>query len=227
MSKLIAVADVIKDSLETIYKIPAAYKLEIKKDWLYNVPNKALYRSFWDELSYVYEEIVNNRWSLDDIFLQYNNILKYNSKGIVDIWFEEPYNFICEFDEIQHFNQYRLITLEKGYKNLNISFNYNEYYRKCSERTVEPNVSGFHKLRTNDPFFPEIYDGYNQDNRIRQRAYRDFLKDIIPVKLGYNPTVRIGSFVTNNHINNFTNQDLSNVKRYLTENNILNNILLK
>ena len=227
MSKLIAIADILKESLEIKYKITAEYKLEIKKEWLYNVPNKTLYGSFWHEISYVYEELINNKWTLDDIFLQYNDIINYNSKGIIDIWFEEPYNFICEFDEKQHFNQYRLVTLENGYKDLDVSFNYNEYYKKSSERIVEPKKSGFHKLRSYDPFFPEMYLGDNQDNRVRQRAFRDFLKDIIPVKLGYNPTVRIGYFVTNNHIKDFTDQELSNVRKYLSENNILSNIQLK
>ena len=171
--------------------------------------------------------MINNRWTLDDIFVQYDSMINYNSKAKIDIWFEEPYNFICEFDESQHFNQYRLITLENGYTDLNISFNYSEYCEKSSERIVEPNISGFQKLKNNDPFFPEMYNSNKQDNRVRQRAFRDFLKDIIPVKLGYNPTVRIGYFVTNNHIKNFINQDLSNVRRYLLENNFLNNILLK
>lgn len=191
MSKLIAIADVFKESLETEYKIPAEYKLEIKKEWLYNVPNKTLYGSFWNEISYVYEELINNKWTLDDIFLQYNDIINYNSKGIIDIWFEEPYNFIFEFDEKQHFNQYRLVTLENGYKDLDVSFNYNEYYKKSSERIVEPKKSGFHKLKS------------------------------------YNPTVRIGYFVTNNHIKDFTDQELSNVRKYLSENNILSKIQLK
>lgn len=66
-----------------------------------------------------------------------------------------------------------------------------------------PQTSGFYKLRSQDYLFPPMYESEKQDNRLRQRAFRDFLKDIVPVKLGYNPTVRISSKVTNNRIKDF------------------------
>ena len=72
-----------------------------------------------------------------------------------------------------------------------------------------------------------MFRGEKQDNRIRQRAFRDYLKDIIPVKLGYNPTVRISYQITQNRINGFTEEDLVNIKRYLYDNGIFQKVLLK
>ena len=69
--------------------------------------------------------------------------------------------------------------------------------------------------------------GEKQDNRIRQRAFRDYLKDIVPVKLGYNPTVRISYQVTNNRIKGFTEEDLENIKKYLYENDIFKRIQIQ
>lgn len=67
--------------------------------------------------------------------------------------------------------------------------------------------------------------GEKQDNRIRQRAFRDYLKDIVPVKLGYNPTVRISYQVTNNKIKEFTKEDLENIGRWNDENSFFQHFL--
>ena len=171
----------------------------------------------------MYNGLVDDRWTLDDM-LNENFVLKKHSLARVDIWFEEPYNFICEFDEKQHFNQYRLITLKRGYKNLRFSFDYNFYYELSSECVAKPGKSGFHRLRSTDILFPEMLKGNKQDNRIRQRAFRDYLKDIVPIKLGYNPTIRISYKVTNNKNKDFTKEDLENIKEYLYENDVFGKI---
>ncbi|WP_333637917.1 hypothetical protein [Tissierella praeacuta] len=226
MNKLLPIAELIKQLLELEFKEEAKYTLESKKDWLLNIPDKDLYNEFWEEISDVYSGLVDDKWTLDDKLDYKSNLMK-NGMARIDIWFEEPYNFICEFDEKQHFNQYRLITLKRGYKNLKFSFDYNSYYDLSSKFIVNPGKSGFHKLKGKDILFPEMFRGEKQDNRIRQRAFRDYLKDIIPVKLGYNPTVRISYQITQNRINGFTEEDLVNIKRYLYDNDIFQKILLK
>ncbi|MBU5428159.1 hypothetical protein KQI41_17330 [Tissierella pigra] len=226
MSKLLPIAELIKQLLELEFKEEAKYTLESKKDWLLNIPDKDLYKEFWEDISDVYGVLVDDKWTLDDKLGRKSNFIK-NGMARIDIWFEEPYNFICEFDEKQHFNQYRLMTLERGYKNLKPSFDYNSYYDLSSKSIVNPGKSGFHKLKGKDILFPEILKGDKQDNRIRQRAFRDYLKDIVPVKLGYNPTVRINYQVTNNKIKDFTKEDLENIKRYLYDNDIFQKALLK
>jgi hypothetical protein len=223
MNKLEPIAKLIKQVLENRFGIEAKYSFEHKKDWLLNVPSKELYNEFWNEISFVYSKVVDNNW---DINYQINLIpyKKLTAKPRIDIWFDEPYNFICEFDETQHFNQYRKITLVNSYKDFKYSFDYDEYINICEKRVLEPGTSGFHKLRTLDYLFPPIYEGEKQDNRLRQRAFRDFLKDIVPVKLGYNPTVRISNKVTNGKIKDFTSSDLDAVRAYLYDIDILEKI---
>jgi len=226
MNKLLPIAELIKQLLELEFREEAKYTLESKKDWLLNIPDKDLYNEFWEEISDVYSGLVDDKWTLDDKLDYKSNLMK-NGMARIDIWFEEPYNFICEFDEKQHFNQYRLITLKRGYQNSMFSFDYNSYYDLSSKSIVNPGKSGFHKLKSKDILFPEMFEEEKQDNRIRQRAFRDYLKDIVPVKMGYNPTVRISYQVTNNRIKGFTEEDLENIKKYLYEINIFKRIELK
>lgn len=214
MNKLEPIAKLIKEMLEGHFKIEANYSFEEKKEWLLNAPNKELYNQFWNEISNVYSNIVDSKWDLNEKISLVSQS-KLSAKPRIDIWFEEPYNFICEFDETQHFNQFRLMTLENSYKDFLYSFNYNQYLETCRSRILLPQTSGFFKLRGKDDLFPEMYDSEKQDNRLRQRAFRDFLKDIVPFKLGYNPTVRISSRVTNNKIKDFTSSDLEEIKAYL------------
>ena len=214
MNKLEPIAKLIKEMLEGQFNIEAKYSFEEKKEWLLNVPNKELYNEFWNEISNVYCNIVDSKWDLNEKISLVSQS-KLAAKPRIDICFEEPYNFICEFDETQHFNQFRQITLENSYKDFLYSFNYNQYLETCRSRILLPQTSGFFKLRGKDDLFPEMYKSEKQDNRLRQRAFRDFIKDIVPFKLGYNPTIRISSGVTNNKIKDFTSSDLEEVKAYL------------
>lgn len=223
MNKLEPIAKLIKEMLEGHFNIETKYSFEVKKDWLLNVPNKELYNEFWNEISNVYSNIVDSKWDLNEKISLVSQS-KLAAKPRIDIWFEDPYNFICEFDEIQHFNQFRQRTLESSYKDFPYSFNYNHYLETCRSRMLLPQTSGFFKLRSKDDLFPEMYESEKQDNRLRQRAFRDFLKDIVPVKLGYNPTIRISSRVTNNKIKDFLGSDLEEVKAYLYDIDMLEKI---
>ena len=223
MNKLEPIAKLIKEMLEGRFSIEAKYSFEEKKEWLLNIPNKELYNEFWNEISNVYSNLVDNKWDINDKISLVSQS-KLAAKPRVDIWFEEPYNFICEFDETQHFNQFRQMTLENSYKEFSYSFNYNQYLETCRSRIGLPQTSGFFKLRGKDDLFPEMYESEKQDNRLRQRAFRDFLKDIVPVELGYNPTIRISSRVTNNKIKDFTSSDLEEIKAYLYDIDMLEKI---
>jgi len=64
--------------------------------------------------------------------------------------------------------------------------------------------------------------GIKQNNRIQQRAFRDFLKDLIPVANGFGPTAKIPFQIANKKKNNFDNSDLSRISEYLTNNNFIN-----
>ncbi len=226
MNKLQPIAELIKRMLEDKFNINAKYSLEIKKDWLLNIPDKNLYYKFWDEIELIYSKLVDNRFFLEDqICLTEQNNKRTLSR--IDIWFEEPYNFICEFDEKQHFNQFRQITLENSYKNFEYCLDYESYLNFCKSKKVRRGISGYDKIKSEDLLFPKMYDGEKQDNRQRQRAFRDFLKDTVPFYLGYNPTIRISYEVTNRKIRNFTTDDLKCIEQYLLKNSILNKIKIQ
>ena len=61
-----------------------------------------------------------------------------------------------EFDETQHFNQFRLITLENYANYENSPFDLQQYLDISKSRIVKPGISGFHKLKSFDPLFPPI-----------------------------------------------------------------------
>ncbi len=66
-------------------------------------------------------------------------------------------------------------------------------------------------------------DGDKQDNRIRQRAFRDFLKDVLPLENSVNKTFRIPYIITNKKIKDFNKEDLKNVLIYANSNKLYDN----
>jgi len=92
---------------------------------------------------------------------------------------------IFEFDEKQHFNQYRALTLRRYTKSVRVAFPKKVWIERC-DRKQKLEGAGFAVPRP--PLFPG--DG----GRHRQRAFRDALCDIVPPAHGYLPTLRIGDF---------------------------------
>ena len=70
--------------------------------------------------------------------------------------------------------------------------------------------------------------GEKQYNRIRQRAFRDFLKDIIPVANDFCPIVRI-PFQLVNKKSGFNQSELQRIVDYIIKNDdfALNNYQIK
>lgn len=88
---------------------------------------------------------------------------------------------IVEFDEGQHFTAARRITLEH-YDEVRAGFDVDEWKRRCDELAGRERGGGFG--RPCPPLFP------GPGGRHRQRAFRDFLADVVPVGRGWGPTVR-------------------------------------
>ena len=210
--KLLKVANLIQEELEKKYGSKAEYSLEFKPDWLKTYPNKPKLKNYWKQLELVYQDLTDNKLNLEEKLKNLEQ-KKLNAKQSLDIWFKEPYNLAIEFDEKQHFNIFRKKTLDY-YKNLEVGFNLNDYQR-LNDRIIKPGKSGFTKLKSNDPLFPEMNEGDNQDNRIRQRAFRDYLKDISPLAQGFKPTIRIPYSITNGNIKDFSKEELLNIKKYI------------
>lgn len=93
--------------------------------------------------------------------------------------------FILEFDETQHFNRYRRMTLERYPDPTAMRFDLQAWMNRCdAKRQLEG--GGFAKPRP--PLFP------GENGRHRQRAFRDALADLLPPLHGFGPTLRIADF---------------------------------
>ncbi|THD30070.1 hypothetical protein [uncultured Flavobacterium sp.] len=215
MSKLQLIAETISEVLYDNFKIRPDYIFEEKLKWLTTHPQKELFQNSWQIIKEKYQSVTDNKFDLD--VLEKDDLYRLkNENQYVDIWFSKPYNFIVEFDEKQHFNQYRLATLT-DYNSEWIIGDLNIYMENCRKKTLKPGISGFQKIKEN-LLFPHFYpDSEKQDNRIRQRAFRDFLKDYLPIQFDLNPTLRIPYTVTNKKNKDFNHSDLEKLKLYLIE----------
>jgi len=198
--------------LEQNYRNKPDYFLEHKPDWLLSYPSKKLVTNY-PVIKDLYAELVNKELQLEK---QINSLAKnkLNRKQAYDIWIGPPFNFAVEFDEKQHFNQYRAISLEY-YEGIMTNFPISLYQELNANTQIKPGKSGFTKLKSKDPFFPELLPGEAQDNRIRQRAFRDYLKDLLPLANNQNPTLRIPYQITNGKIKNFGTPELQKLRKHL------------
>lgn len=216
--KLTPIGELIIDLIEKKYNKKTSCFYEYKPDWLLSNPSKQLVKNH-PELNALYSALTENKFILIEKIEELSD-KKLKQKQSFDIWIGEPFNFAVEFDEKQHFNQFRKITLD-FYDKIKIKFPIKTYKELNKEIKIKPGKSGFTKLQSNDPLFPEMLEGEKQDNRIRQRAFRDFLKDLLPNENGFKPTLRIPYQVTNNSIDDFTETELQNVEKYIIENELI------
>ena len=204
-NKLLPIARLISGLLQERFKQEAKYSFEQSFDWLINSPDKVFHYLKWSVISEVYSSLVDNRFKLDERINEYSAEINFGLQRI-DIWFESPYNLIVEFDEDQHFNQFRLITLTHYNEYSKCLFDLEHYKNLSAEKIAKPGTSGFQKLKRFDPLFPEMSIGEKQDNRHRQRAFRDFIKDISSITHCDNPIIRISYKITNGRKTNFNSQ---------------------
>jgi len=224
--KLKPIADFISKIFEQLFNCSASYKLEFQPTWLLSVPNQTVYQDVWHDVSAVYDTLVDRRWTLTDRLQEFSGKLR-SGQQRVDIWFEEPFNCMVEFDETQHFNQFRHKTLQAWLGYTQCSFDYKHYLELTGATTIPAGTSPFQRLKSYDPLFPPVLDGEAQDNRMRQRAFRDFLKDISPMVMPQvNPTIRISYRVTNGRIRDFRGEDLKAVEAYLLRGGFLEQMQL-
>lgn len=212
--KLAPIGYLILALLKQKYKQEAVCIYEYKPEWLLSYPTKELIEKR-DEIAKIYTALTEGKFSLMDKYEELSQ-KKRIQKQSFDIWIGAPYNFALEFDEKQHFNQFRYISLDY-YDKIKTKFPVNIYKKLNEGMVIKPGKSGFTKLKSYDPLFPALLKVEYQDNRIRQRAFRDFLKDLFPIENGFNPTLRIPYHVTNKNINNFTKSDLKKVEDYIEE----------
>lgn len=114
------------------------------------------------------------------------------SKGLRELnisGYLPKYERIIEFDNLRHFTEYRLKTLEHYPSNIRLGFNMNEYQESCKKHGEEAFWDGSHYGNRNEtgefPFF---------GGRAAQRALFDACQDLLPSKNNLNPTIRISKF---------------------------------
>lgn len=102
-----------------------------------------------------------------------------------DAFFKGQYNFMFEFDEVQHFSSARLKTLELYPKNLNLNFDISNWKFLCKKYHDKADKYRYNKACVDFNF---------KGGRTSQRAYLDCFRDILPCYHGLNPTLRINEF---------------------------------
>jgi hypothetical protein len=90
---------------------------------------------------------------------------------------------VLEVDERQHFTSSRMITLDFYDGLVRIAFNVAAWRLRCQELRGREPGGGF--ARPCPPLFPD------PGGRHRQRAFRDFLADVLPIAHGWLPTMRV------------------------------------
>lgn len=224
--KLLPVAQAVASLLEKKFGHKANFQLDVQKDWLVIPPIQQVFAAHWNFICDTYYQLVDRKWSLENRLKTEASDIEIQSLKL-DIYFEEPYNFIFEFDEPKHFCQYRLIPLKNNEVYSRVSLDYIHYIQLCEKRFVEPGISGYQKLKFYDPLFPEMYNGREQDNRPRQRAFHDLLIDLIPLERpGLNPTMRVPADAVQNKIKDFGPKDCSTITDYIESNNFLDRIVI-
>lgn len=128
--------------------------------------------------------------AIDKIFKILNgDINSNNSKQLTklncDAYFGGQYNFIFEFDEVQHFSSLRLLALENYPIGLKLNYNIKHWISLCHRHKYK--ADNYRKTKTTVDF--NFLGG-----RTAQRAYLDSFRDLLPKVQGLNPTLRINEF---------------------------------
>jgi hypothetical protein len=92
---------------------------------------------------------------------------------------------ILEVDERQHFNEFRLKTLQHYSPGTSVAFDIAIWQQACRAKTK---LEGGGFASPKPPLFP------GEGGRHRQRAFRDALCDLLPPLHGYLSTLRIAEF---------------------------------
>jgi hypothetical protein len=146
-------------------------------DWLLNTHMSVENKQAMDILDCIFIALSGDKDKL---------LEKRRRKLRVDAYFEKE-NLAIEIDELQHFTEFRLKTLNfiKPSKAIDLGFNIDEYKCYCQEnytRAIEKGQSGYRKPKSEFPF---------EYGRAYQRAYFDSMRDVLfPVYLK-KPIIRI------------------------------------
>ncbi len=163
--------------VEDVLKATAEKRVQF--DWLRNKPFQKHFGERYDTLMQLYTEL-NGDWK--------GTSDKTDGYLIPDAFFPEPYNFIFEFDELQHFTQYRQLTFKYYPENIPLAYTPEKYVKFCMQHHTSALAKGPDRFRRRTADFPYV------NGRAAQRAFFDTFRDWLPPMHGLNPTVRITEF---------------------------------
>lgn len=134
------------------------------------------------------EHFQENYVVIHDIFSAFkgdSSVLKKQTLLKCDAYFGGQYNFIFEFDEIQHFSSFRLQSLLLYPENIRLNFDLEEWKYLCKSNKDSADRYRKNKVTTEFNFI---------GGRTAQRAYMDCFRDLLPISQNLNPTLRINEF---------------------------------
>ena len=105
-----------------------------------------------------------------------------------DAYFPEPYHFIFEFDELQHFTRFREQTFRFYPVDMPLAYSPEKYLRFCQKYHAAALAKGPARFRRCTADFPYV------NGRAAQRAFFDTFRDWLPPRHGLNPTIRLSEF---------------------------------
>lgn len=150
-----------------------------KFDWLTNKPTAEHFGAYYPEILHLFEELDGDK---DGLFGKADGYLT------PDAYFPEPYRFIFEFDELQHFTACRHKALTLYPADAPVAFDRGQYLRFCTEHHESALRKGTDRFRRKTADFPFV------NGRAAQRAFFDTFRDWLPPLHGLRPTLRIAEF---------------------------------
>ena len=148
-------------------------------EWLINKPTAEHFGVHYPKILRLFEELGGDKGGLFG---------KADGYLTPDAYFPEPYNFIFEFDELQHFTAPRQKTLTHYPGDVPLAFNRGQYLRFCAEHHEPALRKGTDRFRRKTVDFPFV------NGRAAQRAFFDTFRDWLPPLHGLRPTLRIAEF---------------------------------
>ncbi len=148
-------------------------------NWLINKHKNDIFKHYYEVIDRIFSELGGDKTGLN---------AKRKVKLKPDCYFGGCYNFLFEFDEIQHFTEYKLLALQHYPIESRKGFDYDGYIDWCNKYKFEALKKGPAGYRKPKPEFPF------ENGRAAQRAYFDSFRDILPTLYGLNVTIRISEF---------------------------------
>ena len=163
--------------VEEVIGIPAERRAQF--DWLRNKPRREDFGEHYDAVIALYTALEGD-WE--------GTTAKVDGYLTPDAYFPEPYHFIFEFDELQHFTGFRERTFQFYPANIEIGYAPEQYRQFCQEYQIAALAKGPDRFRRRTADFPYT------NGRAAQRAFFDTFRDWLPPLHGLNPTLRLTEF---------------------------------